>query len=239
MRLRFFSAASRVRSGGGGHAMNATEWLTLGLLLVTGVYAALTYWLARTTAKQVWENNRAIVVATLSLHQGGNMLHLVIKNVGRGPARRCRLSVDCDVHSTLAKEALRETVAFKRPIESLPPEFAWHYALGQPHIWLKSEEREKFPMLFTVSAEYESGGKLISEKHSIDLEALLYGPMIRDDSSKFYFEMPQKYERQSNSLNRAMVRIADSVRGLRDHEKPVPYRSWSTAFRKASARPSR
>ena len=88
--------------------MSATEWLTFGLLLVTGIYAALTYWLARSTAKQVWEINRAILIATLSLHQGGNVLHLVIKNVGRGPARKCRLTVDADVHSTLGGDKLRD-----------------------------------------------------------------------------------------------------------------------------------
>lgn len=216
--------------------MSATDWLTFGLLAVTAVYAGLTYWLARSTATQVWENNRAIVVATLSMHQGGNVIHLVIQNVGRGPARNCNLMVDCDVHSTFAGEALKQTVAFQRPIASLPPNFSWHFALGQPHVWLRSEDRNKFPMQFTISTAYESGGKVVTEHHAIDLEALLYGPMIRDDSSKFFFDMPQKYQRQSDSLNRAVTQIAESVRGLHNDEPRVQYRSWSKSFRKASRR---
>lgn len=216
--------------------MSATEWLTLGLLAVTGVYAGLTYWLAQSTAKQVWENNRAIVVATLSLHQGGNVIHLVIKNVGRGPASQCSLTVDSDVHSTFAGDRLRDTVAFNRPIEALPPDFAWHYALGQPHIWLGSEDREKFPMLFTITATYLSGGKNVNEKHAIDLDALLHGPTNRDDSRNFFFDMPQKYQRQSDALNKGVARIADTVGQLRKDEKPLPFRSWSDAFRKASTR---
>ena len=219
--------------------MSATEWLTLGLLLVTGIYAGLTYWLARSTAKQVWENNRAILIATLSLHQGGNVLHLVIKNVGRGPARKCRLSVDADVHSTFGGDKLRDTVAFERVIEALPPEFAWHFGLGQPHIWLGSDDREKFPMLFTITTDYESGGKRIVEHHALDLGALLHGPMNRDDSSKFFFDMPQKYEKQSVALNKRIADLATSVERMGDEKRPVPFRSWSQSYRAASSRKRR
>ncbi|QQN74160.1 hypothetical protein [Croceicoccus sp. YJ47] len=216
--------------------MSAIEWLTSGLLVATVIYAGLTYWLAQTTAKQVWENNRAILIATLSLHQGGNMIHLVIKNIGRGPARQCRLTVDSDVHSTFGGKTLRETVAFKRTIEALPIDFEWHYGLGQPHLWLGSDDRENFPLLFNVTVEYESGGKLITDCFAIDLEALLQGPSNRDDGSRFFFDMPQKYERQSNALNSGINRIAKSLNALQLDKKPVPFRSWSKTFRRSSSR---
>lgn len=213
--------------------MTPTEWLTLGLLFVTAIYAGLTYWLALTTSKQVWENNRAQIVASLTLHQGGNVMHLVVKNVGRGPARNCRLSVDRDVHSTLTADTVAGTTAFTRPIHALPPESAWHFALGQPHVWLSSEDRDKFPMLFMVTAEYETGGKLVSETHDIDIEALLYGPAIRDDASKYFFDMPQKFDRQSDKLSRSLGQIAQSISANRsaDARRPLPYRSWSASFR--------
>lgn len=218
----------------GGIAMSPTEWLTLGLLLVTAIYAGLTYWLARTTAKQVWENNRAQIVAALTLHQGGNVMHLVVKNVGQGTARNCKLSIDQDVHSTITDDTVAETVAFKRPIHALPAESAWHFALGQPHVWLSSPDRGKFPMLFTITTEYETGGKIVKECHDIDIEALLYGPATRDDASKFYFDVPQKLDRQSDKLNRSLAQIAQSISVLHTQEQPS-YRSWSRSFRKSRA----
>lgn len=213
--------------------MSSTDWLTLGLLVVTAIYAGLTYWLAHTTAKQVWENNRAQIIASLSLHQGGNIMHLVVKNVGRGSARDCKLTIDREVHSSIMDDTVAGTIAFKRPIHALPPEFAWHFALGQPHTWLSSQDRAKFPMLFTITTEYETGGKVIKESHDIDIEALLYGPAIRDDASKFYFDVPQKLDRQSEKLNRSLGQIAQTLSSLGNHERPLPYRSWSNSFRKS------
>lgn len=216
--------------------MSLTDKLTIGLLLVTAIYAGLTYWLAHTTAKQVWGNNRAQIIAALTLHQGGNIMHLVVKNVGRGTARNCKLSINQDVHSTMSDETVAETVAFKRPIHALPPESAWHFALGQPHIWLSSQDRAKFPMLFTITTEYETGGKGVTECHDIDIEALLYGPAIRDDASKFYFDIPQKFDRQSANLNKSLEKIVHSISDLRVHKYPLPYRSWSSSFKNHHSR---
>jgi hypothetical protein len=223
----------------GGLAMSSTEWLTFGLLVVTAVYAGLTYWLAQTTAKQVWENHRAQIVAALTLHQGGNIMHLVVKNVGQGTTRNCKLSVDQDVHSTITDDTVAGTVAFNRPIHALPASSAWHFALGQPHVWLSSQDRAKFPMLFTITTEYETGGQLVKECHDIDIEALLYGPAIRDDASKFYFDIPQKFDRQSEKLNRILGQIAQSLSASRTQPHPLPYRSWSSSFRRSHERSRR
>lgn len=216
--------------------MSSTDWLTLGLLVVTAIYAGLTYWLAQTTAQQVWENNRAQIVAALTLHQGGNVMHLVVKNVGQGTARNCKLSVDQEVHSTITDDTVAGTTAFKRPIYALPAESAWHFALGQPHVWLSSQDRTKFPMLFTITAEYETGGKFVKECHDIDIEALLYGPAIRDDASKFYFDLPQKFDRQSDKLNRSLANIAQLLSASQKPSQTLPYRSWSHSFRKGRER---
>jgi hypothetical protein len=84
----FWSAASAVAA--------------IGVLLITAVYAWLTYRLAKAAEAQIWQSSRAAIVASVTTNQGGQLFLLHIANVGSSPARNLRVSVNQPLHAQLS-----------------------------------------------------------------------------------------------------------------------------------------
>jgi hypothetical protein len=109
---------------------------------------------------------------------------------------------------------LAEAVAFRRPIAALPPGFDWHYAFGQTFEYLQAKDSVEHPLQFAIETDYDTGGRRVRETHVVDVGALLYGPAIRDDASRFYYDFPRKFDPRAGEMMKAMEGLIHAVNTL-------------------------
>ena len=159
---------------------NLPEWLTLANVLLTAMFAGLTFLflLANRAAvgamrEQMADQNRPFVAVTVQVRMGTPVIQLLIKNVGRSPAQNLRLCLDRDFFQfgeqsesrNLAKQS-----AFSQLIDCLPPMSELLFDLGMGFkIFEGGADPTICPHTFEVSAEYEYGKNKYSEKTHVDL----------------------------------------------------------------------
>ncbi|WP_435329861.1 hypothetical protein, partial [Klebsiella pneumoniae] len=73
---------------------NLPEWLTLFNVLLTAIFAGLTFLILRANRaavgamrEQMEDQNRPFVTVTVKVRMGTPVIQLLIKNVGRSPAQ--------------------------------------------------------------------------------------------------------------------------------------------------------
>lgn len=159
---------------------NLSEWLTLANVLLTAIFAGLTFFILRANRAavaamrdQMADQNRPYVCVTVQVRLGTPVLQLLIRNVGRSPAENLRLHIDRDFYQFGERSKARnlaEHSAFTKPIDCLPPMSELLFDLGMGFkIFAADADPAVCPPTFVVSAEYGHGKSTYSEKTHVDL----------------------------------------------------------------------
>ena len=79
---------------------NLSEWLTLANVLLTAMFAGLTFFILRANRaavgamrEQMADQNRPFVSVAVQVRMGTPVLQLLVRNIGRSPAQNLRLCV--------------------------------------------------------------------------------------------------------------------------------------------------
>ena len=160
---------------------NLPEWLTLVNVLLTAIFAGLTFFILRANRaavgamrEQMEDQNRPFVAVTVQVRMGTPVLQLLIRNVGRSPAQNLRLRLDRDFFQfgeQAESRNLAKQSAFSQSIDCLPPMSELLFDLGMGfEIFASGADPTICPHTFEVSAEYEYGKNKYSEKTHVDLQ---------------------------------------------------------------------
>lgn len=168
------------------------EVLTAILVLVTAIYAYLTYRMAKANEASVQamrEQSEAMlrpyIEVTPYVRPHTTVLYLRVKNTGRTAAQNVRLTMDRDFFqfgkSGSADHNLRTKAAFAQPIDSLGPGHKLVFGLAQGFvIFGKEGGPEITPQQFNIMVTYEFRGKKVEELHQIDLRPYIGSEGERD-----------------------------------------------------------
>ena len=159
---------------------NLSEWLTLANVLLTAMFAGLTFFILRANRaavgamrEQMADQNRPFVAVTVQVRMGTPVIQLLIRNVGRSPAQNLRLRLDRDFFQFGEKGEARNLAkqsAFSQSIDCLPPMSELLFDLGMGFkIFESGTDPKTCPHTFEVSADYEYGKSKYSEKTHVDL----------------------------------------------------------------------
>lgn len=192
-----FSPASRTTTRGiRTIEWNATDLLTAALVVITGVYAALTYGIMKATRRSVdamQQQTEAlsrpyVTVAPLTV-PSNEFLFLRIANTGKTAAECVRLELDRpfyrhgDAEETMNLAAFS---AFTQEIASFAPgaELIFLLATGST-IFAKEADEAKTPQVFKVTATYAFAGRAVTEVTEVDLRPyrrmhLAYDPIVSE-----------------------------------------------------------
>ena len=160
---------------------NLPEWLTLANVLLTAMFAGLTFFILRANRAAVGamrehmaDQNRPFVAVTVQVRMGTPVIQLLIRNVGRSPAQNLRLRLDRDFFQfgeQAESRNLAKQSAFSQSIDCLPPMSELLFDLGMGfEIFASGADPTICPHTFEVSAEYEYGKNKYSEKTHVDLQ---------------------------------------------------------------------
>ena len=110
---------------------NLSEWLTLANVLLTAMFAGLTFFILRANRaavgamrEQMADQNRPFVSVSVQVRMGTPIVQLLIRNVGRSPAQNLRLRLDRNFFQYGEKgdgRNLAKQSAFSQAIDCLPP----------------------------------------------------------------------------------------------------------------------
>ena len=159
---------------------NLSEWLTLANVLLTAVFAGLTFFILRANRaavtamrEQMADQNRPFVSVTVQIRMGTSVIQLLVRNGGRSPAQHLRLRLDRDFFQFGEKgegRNLAKHSAFSQPIDCLSPMSELLFDLGMGfNIFASGADPMSCPHTFEVSADYEYKKSRYSEKTLVDL----------------------------------------------------------------------
>ncbi len=159
---------------------NLSEWLTLANVLLTAIFAGLTFFILRANRaavgamrEQIADQNRPFVSVTVQVRMGTPVIQLLVRNVGRSPAQNLRLRLDRDFFQYGEKgegRNLARQPAFSQQMDCLPPMSELLFDLGSGFkIFESGADPTICPHTFEVSADYEYGKSKYSEKTQMDL----------------------------------------------------------------------
>jgi len=168
------------------------EYLTAILVLITAIYAYLTYRMAKASEASVAavrDQSEAMlrpyitVVPFIRAHTP--FLYLRVKNTGRMGATNVCLTLDRDFfqfgEADRPDRNLRTISAFSTPIDSIPPGVELVFALGQGgHLFGQDAKPDVSPVQFNVTTTYEYLGKRVEEVNRIDLRPFIGSEGERD-----------------------------------------------------------
>lgn len=177
---------------------NVIEWLTAALVLVTLVYAWLTYKIMQSNREvvavmrsQLEAQLRPSIVSTISPRVGEPLLLLTIQNTGRSSAENLRLTISkrFTVQDAQPRASnLADFPIFNEPIRSFPAGASVQFLLGVTHMIVRADE-DVCPKTFDVRATYSLGTKIYEETTSIDLRPLLNSVLPEDPVAKAIGEL--------------------------------------------------
>ena len=152
------------------------EALTAILVVVTGIYAYLTYKMANMSERSVQimkeqteAMSRPYLVIQPTVRPHTPIFYLKIYNSGKTPALNVKLELDKDFYQFDEPDKnLKEKNAFTSEFDSFAPNQELFFALGQG--WLIfGESNNLLPQQFVVTATYSYMDKTVVEKNHIDL----------------------------------------------------------------------
>lgn len=160
------------------------EALTAILVLITGIYAYLTYRMAKMSEASLEEMRqqseaamRPYVVVTHFVPSHLPVIYLRIANIGKSSALNLKLSIDKDFFQyggTQDDRNLKNATAFNVPLDSFPPNAELIFGLAQGWVLFQDGGHpDRCPTQFTITAQYEYSGKSVYEKHLIDLRGYI------------------------------------------------------------------
>lgn len=169
--------------------MTPTEWLTGGLLLVTGYYAFVTAKISKANKEVVHAMREQLLAEsrpyiTIRILTESILFRLEISNTGRTPAEKLRLKLDKDFFQFGDQKRdsnLATFSAFTNEIESLPPgaSLMFHLATG-PNFFAAEGEQKKCPTVFSITAAYGFLGRRVEETTAIDIRPYLNSSAAED-----------------------------------------------------------
>ncbi|MEQ8744165.1 hypothetical protein [Parasphingorhabdus sp.] len=197
------------------------------LIVITGIYAYLTFRMVRNSEEQLWQSTRALVVAKVTVQQGA-LLILKFENLGPTNAESFTVDIDRPIIKTIGqKNDIRELPFFKNGLSTFPPNAPIAFSIGLTHEWLnENTDREMHPASFSIKLTYATGGRKISETIELNIvDQLYYSSVQRDYIEDFGRTFPDKF-------NTKMDKIAKQLDALSDKEPPPIFkrRSWSHWF---------
>ena len=206
--------------------MSNTDWLTLVLVLITGFYAWATLKILRANEAMVATMRsqqdaalRPYIEISIHLRTGTQLIYLTIRNAGKTAAARLKLSIDKDFYQLGNKRPesnLRNSVAFRNEINSLPPNGALLFLLGNgPSLYSINREEDLSPLTFKVSATYSWGASKTIEISSIDLRPYIdtdvpHDPIV-EELKKVKDELKQLKElKELKSIRRSLESLGEN-----------------------------
>lgn len=155
------------------------ELLTGALVVITGVYAWLTFRIMKATeqavavmSEQIESVTRPYLDIGLVTVPRSHIFFLRIANSGKTGARNVRLSLDRDFYQYGKPDGtnLRKVAAFQDPIKQLPPgaEIVFGLAMASQLVG-DNVDAELMPPVFKVTACYSYGDRTVTEVTTIDV----------------------------------------------------------------------
>ncbi len=205
----------------------ATLGLTVILVVITGVYAWLTWKIANATERSVKASEGSISVMreqieatyrpyiTVTHRLTSNaLLNLRICNTGNTNAENLRLEIDRDFYQLGTNENynLAKLHAFTNSIESFPPGAELTFSLG-PGIILhgKNNDEEKQPLVFRITSTYSFLGKTVRETTTVDLRPYTYTFTNPDPIEKQIRELTDVLKKLKAAIDNAIDDSRDAV----------------------------
>jgi hypothetical protein len=206
--------AYRTNQKHGAH-MSAMSWfgyspidvLTALLVIITAIYAGLTFSIAKSNramvervSQQIEAQTRPIVTVNTEIHHH-TVFTLRIWNSGASPAENLILSIDRDFFRfgrNKKEESIKELHIFSNIISTLAPQDGyWVDLCTGPEVGKESDGVILTPEKFIVSAKYSYGGKSYSENFFIDLKSYFF-----TSGEKRAVEQMDKIAKSLDDLNR-------------------------------------
>jgi len=166
-----------------------TDWLTLALVVITGVYAWATFLILKANQavvvamqSQTEAQLRPYVVAYVSTRTGTTLLHLWIENTGKTAATDVKMTMDKSFLQNAERAGLdiSQVPAFSHPIASLAPGARLPFVLGVGHALFADGADAVSPKLFSIKTSYRYGVRIYEEENIIDLRPLLHTTAVQD-----------------------------------------------------------
>lgn len=158
----------------------STLVVTVGLLIVTGIYCYFTYQLADVARRQIAEAVKPRIRVAVVATQRGQFFVLRLENVGMSPALDFEARLDRDVHRTYGdKERLNDIPIFKERLPALMPGTPVDIGLGVSFSYLADDlDRSKHPKRFSVEVSYTFEGRSCRETLPLEIHDLYAETMI-------------------------------------------------------------
>ena len=167
------------------------EALTAILVLITGIYAYLTYRMAKMSEASVQEMRqqaeaaiRPYIVVTHFVRPHTPLIYMRITNTGKSAALKLKLSIDRNFFQFGEEQDIRNlknAPAFNVPLDSFPPGAELIFGLAQGWMLFQGSGKPDIcPTQFTITAQYEFSGKTVSESQYIDLRGYMGSEGERD-----------------------------------------------------------
>ena len=152
----------------------------MALVTITAVYALLTFLILRANRNVVvnMERQQELLVRPYMVPsieiKYSVVLVLVIRNEGKSPAKRLRMTLDSDFFQYGDHQNIREFSAFNEEISSFAPGTALRFDLAQGFvIFAKDADETRMPKRFGIRFRYAHLGKSYEEVVHIDLRPYL------------------------------------------------------------------
>jgi hypothetical protein len=160
--------------------MSVTDQLTAALVVITGIYAALTYGIMRANRQTVAAMSAQtealsrpyVSICPFTLPQNA-IVFLRISNNGRTPAQNVRFELDRPYYrfgKADESEDLRNLSVFSEPISSIGPGAEFIFALAMaPILYGAQNDVNRTPLTFRITASYGFFEKVVVEVTEVDL----------------------------------------------------------------------
>jgi hypothetical protein len=186
------------------------EILTALLVVITGIYAWLTFRILKANERIVEKMHdqqeamyRPYVSISPVVYPENPIAFLKIQNTGLTAANNLRLTLDKDFFQFGDKKEdrnLKTHSAFKDQINSLVPGAEIYFYLAQSFVIFGEKGGEGLtPPVFSITAEYEYLGKKVSEKNVIDLCPYLGAANPHDPLVRQLKNIKEAIEKKNNS----------------------------------------
>lgn len=170
--------------------MDALNWLTLALVLITGLYAYFTFLILKANRAvvaamqdQMEATLRPYVIAEVNTRPGSTLVQLVVKNSGRSAAEALRMSIDRPLVQKLDGRAfdLRTLTLFSGvEVHSLAAGAELVHLIGIGHKLFNEAGVHGMPETFVVTAQYKFGDRTYDERHTIDVRPMIHTSVKHD-----------------------------------------------------------
>lgn len=201
--------------------MSATDWITLSLVLITAVYAYVTFRILRANEALVVQMKRQLdaearpyVTVSLRNRMETQLIYLVVKNTGRMSAENLRLTLDDDFYQdgkVRQGRNMREWSAFSTVIEGFPPSAELQFLLGSGPELLEDAPPVKIARpTIKIGASYSATGQRFDESTIVDLRPFAMSSVPHDPVVEELARIRESLAGTGKSIADALQRIPSS-----------------------------